>query len=172
MPTEPKKAPTLKFDRDTLAAVLSKIDPSLTTDTLARLIKAAGGAEAAAIKVLFGQVNQLILGGSASVEETDLDAIVKGIETSGSSGKLVSLAGSDSTKLAALAGTDIGARYALIHGLPFAITGNPALYDKLNRDGSLFKFDQTPVKNFIPTSGSKTARSFWPLNLMQLARAI
>ena len=153
MPAEPKKAPVLQFDRDTLAAVLAKIDPTLTTETLSGLIKATGGTEAAAIKVLFGQVNQLILGGSATVEESDLDGIFKSIETASPAGKLISLAGTDSVKLAALAGSDIGARYALIHGIPFAITGNAALYDNLNRDGSLYKFD--------PNTGEKRYTDEW-----------
>ena len=153
MPAEPKKAPVLQFDRDTLAAVLAKIDPTLTTETLSGLIKATGGTEAAAIKVLFGQVNQLILGGSATVEESDLEGIFKSIETASPAGKLISLAGTDSVKLAALAGSDIGARYALIHGIPFAIIGNAALHDNLNRDGSLYKFD--------PNTGEKRYTDEW-----------
>ena len=152
MATETKKV-TLQFDRETLAAVLVKIDPSLTTETLNSLIKAAGSSESAAIKSLFGQVNQLVLGGRADIGEADLEAIIKGLDAAGAGGKLVSLAGTDSAKLASMAGSDIGARYALIHGLSFAITGNPALYDNLNRDGSLFKFD--------PNTGEKLYTDEW-----------
>ena len=153
MPTEDKKAPALQFDRSTLATLLSKIDPGLTNETLTSLLKGAGGTETAAIKALFGQINHLVLGGSATVEEADLAAILSGLEASGASGKLISLSSLDSGKIAALAASDIGARYAVISGLSFAITGNPALYDNLNRDGSLFKFD--------PNTGEKRYTDEW-----------
>ena len=153
MPTEEPKAPVFQFDRDTLAAILTKIDPGLNKETLTSLIKAAGSNEEAAIKALFGQINRLILGGSAAIVQADLEAMSKAIETAGASGKLVSLASLDSAKIAALASSDIGARYALIHGLPFALTGNPALFDDLNRDGSLFKFD--------PNTGEKAYTDEW-----------
>lgn len=153
MPTEEKKVPVLQFDRSTLATLLSKIDPGLTNETLTSLLKGVGGTEAAAIKALFGQINHLVLGGSATVEEADLAAILSGLDASGASGKLISLAALDSGKIAALAASDIGARYAVISGLSFAITGNPALYDNLNRDGSLFKFD--------PNTGEKRYTDEW-----------
>ncbi len=145
--------PTLHFDRDTLSTVLKKIDPAFPMESLATLIKAAGGNENDAIQTLFGQLNKVVLGGSASVDESDLVSLIDGIDASGANGKVISLAGTDSAKLASLAGSDIGVRYALIHGLPFAVTGNIALYDNLNRDGSLFKFD--------PNSGEKLYTDEW-----------
>jgi RTX calcium-binding nonapeptide repeat (4 copies) len=153
MPAEAIKTPAPQFNKATLTAALIKIDPSLTTETLASLIGAAGTNEIDAIKTLFGQINQLILGGSADVKEADLESIIKGIDSAAVTGKVISLAGSDSGKLVSLAGTDIGARYALIHGLPFAITGNPALYDPLNRDGSLSRFD--------PNTGERIFTDEW-----------
>jgi len=154
MPTDTKSSkPTPHFDRDTLTAVLKKIDPAFAADSLAALIKAAGGNEADAIQALLGQLNKVVLGGAATVAEADLPALIDAINASSASGSVISLAGADSAKLASLAGSDIGVRYALIHGLPFALTGNPALYDNLNRDGNLFKFD--------PNTGEKLYTDEW-----------
>ncbi len=154
MPTESTNAKlTPHFDRETLTAVLQTIDPAFASESLAGLLKAAGGNESAAIQALFGQLNKVVLGGSANVDEGDLQSLIDAINSSGTNGKVVSLAGADSAKLASMAGSDIGVRYALIHGLPFAVTGNPALYDNLNRDGSLFKFD--------PNTGEKLYTDEW-----------
>lgn len=152
MPTEQKKASAAQFDPQTLGAVLKGIDPTLSADALASLIKAAGG-DTGAIQSLFGQLNKMLLGGSATVDAGQLGTVIDAIAAAGVSGKIVSLVGADSTKVAALAGSEIGVRYALIQGLPFAITGNPAIYDSLNRDGSLFKFD--------PNTGEKITSDEW-----------
>ncbi len=152
MPAEQKKTSTAQFDVQTLGALLKTIDPSITSDALAGLVKAAGG-DSTAIQLLFGQLNKLLLGGSSSVDAAELQTVIDDISAAGVAGKIVSLAGADSSKIAAMANAEIGVRYALIQGLPFAITGNPAIYDSLNRDGSLFKFD--------PNTGEKITTDEW-----------
>ena len=149
-------APTAKFDTATLGAVLSKLDKSFTTEQFAALFKGAGNDETKAVKAVFQQLTKIVLGQSGDVGEADLPGLIKQLDTAidgGASGKLLSLSGISSDKLVGLANSDIGVRYALINGLPFAITGNAALYDNLNRDGSLFRFD--------PNTGEKLYTDEW-----------
>ncbi len=153
MPTDQKKTPTAQFDRATLGAVLGKIDPSFTNEAFAALLKSAGGAEADAVQKLFRQLGKVILGSDEAVSEASLPGLIDAINASGANGKLVTLAGIDSAKITSMAGADIGVRYALLNGLPFAITDNPDLYDSLNRDGSLYRFD--------PNTGERLYTDEW-----------
>jgi Ca2+-binding RTX toxin-like protein len=138
----PKAA--VPLDRGLLESLFGKLDPTLTKDSFDAFVARAGNDEASAIGNIFASLRSLLLDESGPVDPADVGAVYDRMIAamdSGATGHVVSLASTTVDDLVKLAGSDVGALYALMSGQAFAVVGNDALYDQHNRDGSLFKFD-------------------------------
>jgi hypothetical protein len=73
---------------------------------------------------------------------------------------VTSLVGSDSGQLLNRAQSDIAVRYALHKLNPFTVTGNPSLYDAVNTDGSLDRYDSSTGSGNLTDQYLKDRSSF------------
>ncbi|MEK7679410.1 MAG: hypothetical protein AAB356_04385, partial [Deltaproteobacteria bacterium] len=71
-----------------------------------------------------------------------------------------SLVGTDGNQLLNRAQSDIAVRYALLKLNPFTVTGNPSLYNTINTDGSLERYDSTAGSGVFTDQFLKDRSSF------------
>ncbi|HEX8011976.1 MAG TPA: hypothetical protein VF814_13735 [Casimicrobiaceae bacterium] len=140
------------LDREHVAALYTKLDPSLSDAAFEALWNRVGATDDARAEGLFGYLRRALLDEAAALPSADDPAYAAALDSQASvlgdflstakhQGTVVDLAGKDGAELLRLAKTDPGYRYALEQLDSMAIVGNRALTAIHDANGELDRFD-------------------------------
>ncbi|MCA3027797.1 MAG: hypothetical protein ING66_04280 [Rhodocyclaceae bacterium] len=167
-PPPPTPPEPLKLERAVLANLFGKLDPTLSRESFDAIFVRAGTTEAQALETLFKSLRKLLLNASDAINPADvreMNAALLAAIDGGARGRIVSLGSLTVDALGTLLGNDIGARYSLNNALPFALTGNAAIYEPHNRDNSLNKFDPNTGERLMSDAYLRDRASYFAVRL-------